>query len=149
MPIKTCQILWQKYCGIQTPLTVVKNSTITSIVTACLCEFSFHFQHVFVFCFFTGITGYFFCCCECNHCENKRVHVDTKAVLKELLKAVWVHTDVSLHQPELTKKLHTAERLLTEKKHLKKTAGDAPCLTLFAVFVVLQEGREKPKRVRR
>lgn len=38
-----------EYCDIHTPLTVVKNSTITSIVTPCLCELKFT---VFIFSMF-------------------------------------------------------------------------------------------------
>lgn len=48
------------------------------------------------------------------------VYVNTKVLLKEMLKAIQIHTDVSLHQPELTKNQYTAETLLTENTSRKQ-----------------------------
>lgn len=48
------------------------------------------------------------------------MHVDSKVLLKEMLRAVWIHTVVSWHQAELAKKRCTAETLLTENTPRKQ-----------------------------
>lgn len=39
---------------------------------------------------------------------------------KEMLKAIWIYTVVSLHHPELTTNYYTAETLLTENTSRKQ-----------------------------
>lgn len=48
------------------------------------------------------------------------MYVDTKVLLKEMLRAIWIHTVVSWHQPEFTKNHYTAETLLTENTPKKQ-----------------------------
>lgn len=111
---------------------------ITSIVASCLRKLKFTvFMFIAFLRFFISIVAFF---CQRNHCENKRVYVDTKALLKEALKAVWVHTDVSSHQLGPTKKLHTAERLLTENTSRKQlgTLSVSLC-SLFVIYCRKEE----------
>lgn len=69
------------------------------------------------------------------------VCVDTKVLLKEMLRAIWIHTVVSWHQPELAKNHYTAETLLTENTP-RKQLGTVCVLFLFVTATVHKaEGR--------
>lgn len=59
------------------------------------------------------------------------VYVDTKVLLKEMLRAIWIHSVVSWHQPELTENSHTAESLLTENTPRKQLGTVSVSFFLF------------------
>ena len=66
----------------------------------------------------------FFCCWH-HFGKMGGVHVDTKVLLKEMLRAIWIHTVVSWHQPELTKNHCTAAQTLLIENTPRKQLGTA------------------------